>query len=150
MACFEGEEIKFKDVRPQEIIDLQRQLALAFGGNLGKGATPYGGPISAGIDPNMMMAQQIMRSAMGGGQYQPAGFQSFPGGLRPEQFAYPFPGPQPGGNYGGGGGGGGDDSSDRGDDDPYGPGSSEKERAGRGVKRRREKGYDPRRDYSGR
>ena len=120
MACFEGKPIEFVDMRPEDVVELEKSVAKWLDAKMGRQATPFKGDLTAGIDPNMMMAQQIMRNAMGGGQYNMATPGRYPyggGGYNPgEQIVEtqpiippgetrPFLPVQPPGRPPGGGGG---------------------------------------------
>ena len=111
---------------PEQKQMIAAMLPLILGG-IGKGATPFGGQLSAPPDPSMFNAMNVMSMAGGQGPYQWGGMQTGPYGAPP--------GMTPGGGGGGGGGGrpwnpgggGGGVSPDPrrkrwwDDPDPYGP-----------------------------
>jgi len=79
---------------PEQKQMIAAMLPLILGG-IGKGATPFGGQLSAPPDPSMFNAMNVMSMAGGQGPYQWGGMQTGPYGA------------PPGITTGGGGGGGG-------------------------------------------
>ena len=125
MSC-QGKPYDLKDLgrTPEQLKMMQELMPIILEG-MTKGATPFGGQLSAPPDPSMFNAMNVMSMAGGQGPYQWPGMQTGPYGAPP--------GIPPGGGGGGGGrdwdpgGGGGGVSPDPrrkrwwDDPDPYGP-----------------------------
>jgi len=98
MSC-QGKPIEMQDLRTPEQKDVMAALGPLILAGINRGATPFGGQLSAPPDPSMLQAMNMMSQVGGQGPYRFPGMQTGP---------YPMP-PQmsTGGNGGGGGGGGG-------------------------------------------
>jgi len=96
MAC-QGKPVEMQDLRTAEQKQMMQKLLPILLGGMEKGATPFGGQLSAPPDPGMLSAMNMMMQVGGQGPYQYPGMQTGPyggggGGLTP-------------GGYSGGGGG---------------------------------------------
>ena len=74
MACCKGEKIPYEELFPEELKTLRNNLVDYVGGNVGLGATPYGGNIAAPVNPASNAALNMVMGMMGHGGYSP-----FPG-----------------------------------------------------------------------
>ena len=74
MACCTGDKIPYEELFPEELKGLRKNLTGYIGGNVGKGATPYGGPMAAPVNPASTAALNMIMGMMGHGGYSP-----FPG-----------------------------------------------------------------------
>ena len=93
MSC-QGKPVEMADIRtPEQKEMIAAMLPLILGG-IGKGATPFGGQLSAPPDPSMLNAMNMMSMMGGQGPYQWPGMQTGP--------YSPPPGMTPGGGGGGG------------------------------------------------
>ena len=74
----QGEPIEFKDLLSPEQQALRKQLAGMVSQGLSKGATPYQGPLSVGMDPLQLMAANIMSNYGSGKGYNSAAMSGMP------------------------------------------------------------------------
>jgi len=73
---------------PKQVQDLQNALAVYLKGRLGQTANQYPGPVSAGINPLMTGAANIMSNYAGQGNYTPPAYNTY-GTFMPSQAQAP-------------------------------------------------------------
>ena len=106
MACCTGDKIPYEELFPEELKSLRKNLTGYVGGNVGQGATPYGGEIAAGVNPASNAALNMVMGMMGHGGYSPPQGFTYTGGQQgspvnpgtppPVIPGVPPPGGQPG------------------------------------------------------
>ena len=97
MACCKGEKIPYEELFPEELKSLRKQLTGYVGGNLGQGATPYGGEIAAPVNPASNAALNMVMGMMGHGGYSPPAGFTYQGGQQGSPVGeYKEPPPPPG------------------------------------------------------
>ena len=92
-----GAPTEFTMGTPEDVKGLREQLIKLLQGGLGKGATPYSGPVAPQQNQMTLGAANMLSQMMGYGQYQQPGF---------------IMNPYANAGGGGGGGGGGEDGGD--------------------------------------
>ena len=88
MACCKGEKIPYEELFPEELKSLRKQLTGYVGGNLGQGATPYGGEIAAPVNPASNAALNMVMGMMGHGGYSPPAGFTYQGGQQDSPVPY--------------------------------------------------------------
>ena len=104
MACCQGEKIPYEELFPEELKSLRKNLTGYVGGNVGLGATPYGGEIAAPVNPASNAALNMVMGMMGYGGYNQQPGLPYTGGQQGSPYIhendeerYPPPPPPPGG-----------------------------------------------------
>jgi len=82
MACCQGQKIPMEELFPEELKGLRKQLTGYMGGNIGQGATPYGGDIAAPVNPASNAALNMIMGMMGHGGYKPGPGVQYTGGVQ--------------------------------------------------------------------
>ena len=102
MACCKGEKIPYEEVFPEELKTLRNNLVNYVGGNVGLGATPYGGEIAAPVNPASNAALNMVMGMMGYGGYNQQPGLPYTGGQQGSPYIhendeerYPPPPPPP-------------------------------------------------------
>ena len=76
MACCQGKEIDFKDLRTPEQQQMMKSLAPLLLSGISRGATPFGGMMTQPPDPSMLAAMNMMMNVGGQGNYNFPGMQT--------------------------------------------------------------------------
>jgi hypothetical protein len=77
-VCCKGKEIDFKEMRTPEQKEMMAMLFDTIKSNMGQGATPFMGPLSAGPNPAQLAAMNTMMQMGGYGGYQAPQFPMYP------------------------------------------------------------------------
>ena len=91
MACCKGEKIPYEELFPEELKTLRNNLVDYVGGNVGLGATPYGGNIAAPVNPASNAVLNMVMGMMGHGGYSPFPGVPYTGGQQGSPYIAPPP-----------------------------------------------------------
>ena len=90
--CFaEGKPTEFTMGVPEDVKAMRNSLIQMLTSGLGRGATPYGGPIAPQTNPMMLGAANMLNQMMGYGQYKQPGYMSYPGQYPTSGLTVPSP-----------------------------------------------------------
>jgi hypothetical protein len=80
--CCQGDPTKFQELLSPQQQALRNQMISGISSGLKQGATPYGGAVSAGVDPMSLMAANVMMGIGTGGKrgYTAPNFYGMQGG----------------------------------------------------------------------
>ena len=80
MCNTSGQPITYTAGTPEDVSGLRQQIISLLSGGIGRGATPYQGPIAPQANPLMLGAANMLNQMMGYGQYQQPGYMMNPFG----------------------------------------------------------------------
>jgi len=71
MACCTGDKIPYEELFPEELKGLRKNLTSYIGGNVGKGAKAYTGPMAAPVNDASTYALNMVLGMMNQGGFRP-------------------------------------------------------------------------------